>query len=84
MASIKTAVSIEKSLFERAETIAREMKMSRSGLFALALEDFIGRRRHEELLRLINDACRDEPDEDEQSRLRGMGRKYRKVVEDEW
>ncbi len=84
MASIKTAVSIEKSLFERADTIAREMKMSRSSFFALALEDFIHRHQNEELLRLINDAYRDEPDEDEQARLRGMSRKHRKVVEGEW
>jgi predicted transcriptional regulator len=84
MASIKTAVSIEKSLFEQAEAIAREMKMSRSSLFALALEDFIRRRQNEELLRLINDTCRDEPDAGEQARLRGMSRKHRRVVEGEW
>ena len=84
MASIKTAVSIEESLFEQAETIAREMKMSRSSLFALALKDFIRRRQNEELLRLINEACRDEPDVGEQARLRRMSRKQRKVVEGEW
>ena len=84
MANIKTAVSLEKSLFEQAESIARQMKLSRSRLFALALEDFIRRHQNEELLQQINDAYQDEPDTEEQARLRGMSRTHRKVVEGEW
>ena len=84
MANIKTAISIEKSLFEQAESIAREMKVSRSSLFALALQDFIRRHQNEELLRCINEAYEDMPDADEQERLRKMLRKQRKVVEGEW
>jgi metal-responsive CopG/Arc/MetJ family transcriptional regulator len=84
MANIKTAVSIEKSLFEQAENIAREMKMSRSRLFALALEDYVRRHQNEELLRHIDEAYRDEPDPDEQARLRKMSRKHRKLVEGGW
>jgi hypothetical protein len=34
MANIKTAISIEKTLFDQAEGIARELKMSRSSLHA--------------------------------------------------
>ena len=56
MANVKTAISIDKSLFEQADTIAREMKVSRSSLFALALQDFIRHHQNEELLRRINDA----------------------------
>ena len=84
MANIKTAVSIEKSLFEQAESIAREMKVSRSRLFALALQDFIRHHQNEELLRRINEAYEDVPDADEQERVRKMRRKQRKVVEGEW
>jgi metal-responsive CopG/Arc/MetJ family transcriptional regulator len=84
MANIKTAVSIEKSLFEQAENIAREMKMSRSRLFALALEDYVRRHQNEELLQHIDEAYQDEPDPDEQARLRKMSRKHRKLVEGEW
>jgi metal-responsive CopG/Arc/MetJ family transcriptional regulator len=41
MQAIKTAISIEKKLFDQAEIIARTMKVSRSRLFAIALQDFI-------------------------------------------
>jgi metal-responsive CopG/Arc/MetJ family transcriptional regulator len=41
MQAIKTAISIEKNLFEQAEIIAGTMKVSRSKLFVLALQDFI-------------------------------------------
>jgi len=84
MANIKTAVSIEKSLFEQAEDMAHKMNMSRSRLFALALEDFIRRLQNEELLQRINDAYQDGPDPDEQAHLRMMGSRHRKVVEGEW
>jgi hypothetical protein len=84
MANIKTAVSIEKKLFEQAESIAREMKVSRSSLFALALQDFIHRHQNGELLRRLNEAYEDMPDADEQERLRKMLRKQRKVVKGEW
>lgn len=44
MATVKTAISIQESLFEEAEALAREMNTSRSHIFVLALEEFI--RRH--------------------------------------
>lgn len=84
MANIKTAVSIEKSLFEQAESIAREMKVSRSSLFALALQDFIRHHQNEELLRRINEAYEEVPDSDEQERIRKMRGRQRKVVEGQW
>lgn len=84
MANIKTAVSIEKSLFEQVDSIAREMKVSRSSLFALALQDFIRHHQNEDLLRRINEAYEDVPDTDEQERVRRMRSKQRKVVEGEW
>jgi antitoxin MazE6 len=84
MANIKTAISIEKSLFEQAERIADEMKVSRSSLFALALRDFIRQHQNRELLRRINEAYQDAPDADERERLRKMRRKQGKAVESEW
>ncbi len=84
MANIKTAISIEKTLFEQAERVAREMKVSRSSLFALALRDFIRHRENKELLRCINEAYQDMPDADEQERLRKVLRKQRKMVKGEW
>lgn len=40
---IETEVELPTALFERAEDLAEEMKVSRDVLYALALEDFIAR-----------------------------------------
>jgi len=80
MANVKTGVSIRKSLFEQAEALARQMEISRSRLFTLALEEFIQRRHNQQLLERINVAYADEPDVEEEAALRAMRRKHRKVV----
>jgi len=55
MENVKTAVSIQKSLFEQAKDLARKMKVSRSRLFVLALEDYIRRQQNRELLAQIGE-----------------------------
>lgn len=84
MAQIKTAISLDKSLFEKTEILARRLKVSRSRLFAMALEDFLRRRQNEELLERINSACDDSPDQAEAARLKGMRRYHREMIKDEW
>jgi mRNA interferase MazF len=41
-ATIKTSVSMPKTLFDQAETLAQHLNISQSDLFELALEQFIG------------------------------------------
>ena len=84
MANIKTAISLQKSLFEQVDTLAREMKVSRSRLFVLALEDYLRRYQNLQLLERINQAYHDTPDATEHQRLRKMRRPHRKVVEGTW
>ncbi len=84
MANIKTAISLQKSLFEQVEALARELNVSRSRLLALALEDFIRRYQNQKLLDQINRAYDDAPDPTEQARLRQMRRQQRRIVEGEW
>lgn len=83
MANVKTAVSIDEPLFERAEALAREMRISRSRLFVLALEDYIRRRENQRLLKEINEAYGDGPDVTEQALQRRMRRQHRQIVEGE-
>jgi predicted transcriptional regulator len=64
--TIKTAVSLPKTLFKRAEELAGEMKVSRSKLMALALHDFILKMENERLLKTINDSIRDAMDENDE------------------
>ena len=84
MGNVKTAVSIQKLLFEQAEDLARKMKISRSRLFVLALEDYLRRQQNRDLLAQINTASADEPDPSEQTLRRKSKRQHRKIVEGEW
>ncbi len=85
MANIKTAISLQKSLFEQVETLAREMKVSRSRVFVLALENFIRDYQDKQLFDKINKACEDSPpDEAERTRLNQIRRQHRRMAEGEW
>jgi predicted transcriptional regulator len=84
MAQVKTAVSLDKSLYEQINTLAHKMKVSRSRLLAMALEDFLRHRENEQLLQEINRAYQDEPDPARQTLRQGMRRLHRKIVEGEW
>lgn len=84
MANVKTAISFQKSLLEKAEALAREMKVSRSRLLALALEDFIQRYQNRRLLEQIDTACKYLTDTREQVLSRRIRRNYRRIVEGEW
>ncbi len=70
MSRVKTAVSIEESLFKEAETWAAKMGISRSQLFARAVADFVRQRENEELLEQLNAAHADGPNEEDKEALR--------------
>ena len=84
MENIKTSISIEKSLFTQANALARKMKVSRSRLFVLALEDFIREQENRDLLEKVNAVYADEPDESEKVLRRRMRQSYRRLVEGQW
>jgi metal-responsive CopG/Arc/MetJ family transcriptional regulator len=84
MQAIKTAISIEKNLFDQAEIIARTMNVSRSKLFAIALQDFIEHQKNKEMLAQINAAYDDEPDATEQALRKKVSRQHWRIVEGEW
>ena len=84
MAHIKTAVSLREDLFEQVEALASEMKISRSRLFALAVEEFLQRYQSQQLLERINAAYDEAPDPSEQALRRRMRRQHRQIVESEW
>jgi metal-responsive CopG/Arc/MetJ family transcriptional regulator len=84
MLAIKTAISIEKNLFDQAELIARAMKVSRSKLFVIAMQDFIEHRNNKEMLARINAAYSDEPDATEETLRRNSRKQHRRIVEGKW
>ncbi len=82
--TIKTAISIRKTLFDQAETLAHQLNISRSHLFGLAIENFIKNHQSQILLDEINKAYEDQPDPIEQERFIKMRKTHRKLVEGEW
>ena len=80
---VKTAISLSERLFEAGERLARELKVSRSRLFAMALEDFLRRRENQRLLAEINAAYESEPDEEETTLLERMRKQHAHVVKRE-
>ena len=81
---IKTAISLEESLFERVESLAEDLNISRSRLFALAAQEFIERHENQRLLEAINAAYDDLPDPEEQALRDKMRIRHRRLVEGQW
>ena len=81
MASIKTAISLQQPLFEQVETMAHELKISRSRLFALAIEEFIRQHQNQHMLEQINAAYDDAPDPSEQALRQGMRQRHQQLLE---
>jgi len=85
MPNVKIAISIEKALFERAEKLAEQMRVSRSRLYALALEMFIQKRESQQILEQLNRVCGENPPTDEEKQLlEAMQRQQRYIAEGEW
>jgi metal-responsive CopG/Arc/MetJ family transcriptional regulator len=82
--TIKTAISIQKSLFEQAESLAQELNVSRSQLFGLAIETFVKNHQNQILLQEINKAYSDEQDPSDKVRLSKMRKHHRRIVRDKW
>jgi metal-responsive CopG/Arc/MetJ family transcriptional regulator len=84
MTSIKTAISIEESLYEEVTALANAMKIPRSKLFALAMEEFLRRKKQRQLVESVNEAYADGLDESEQIMLEAMRHHQRQLKEKEW
>jgi metal-responsive CopG/Arc/MetJ family transcriptional regulator len=82
--TVKTAISLDGGLFRQAQGLARRMKVSRSRLFATAMEEFIERRRNLELLRAMNAACQTREEPNEEKLRRSLLRQHRRLVQGQW
>jgi DNA-binding transcriptional MocR family regulator len=60
---MKTAISLPDPLFEEAEAAAKDLGVSRSKLIQTALEEFLGRRRADEVTRRLNKSYAEHPPE---------------------
>jgi len=84
MGHIKTAISIDKPLFDQVNSLALELNTSRSRIFVLAAAEFIQRYENQKLLEAINDAYDDTPDVKEETQKSMMRSKHLKMVKEQW
>ena len=81
VANVKTTVSLQKSLFEQVEALARELKVSRSRVIVLALQNFIRDYQDKQLFDKINKAFEEAPpDKTELNRLQQIRRHQRRML----
>lgn len=85
MTTIKTAVSIEESLFRRTEKAAEELEISRSRLVALALESYLSRYEAGQITAKLNEVYADGPDEEDLLWLEAAQVAYVEILgEEKW
>jgi len=81
--SVKTAISIQKELFEEVNNLAEELHVSRSKLFALAVQDFIKKNENKKIISQINKAFSNTLDSEEQNLQNKMRLKQARNLERE-
>ena len=83
MPHVKTAISLDESLFKEAEALAKKMGISRSQLFARAVVDYVLQRENEELLEHLDAAHADGLDEEDREALKHTQRLHAQMLERE-
>jgi metal-responsive CopG/Arc/MetJ family transcriptional regulator len=84
VASVKTAISIQESLFDQVNDLAEELQIPRSQLFTLAVEEFVKRHENRRIFETLNEVYEDAPDPDEEALYEGWRRQQRQLVEGDW
>lgn len=82
MPNIKTAISIEKPIFEKMDILAKNLKVSRSFIFSQAAKEFIQRHQNNDLLEQINKAYDDQSESE--SLISKMRSKHHELVKEQW
>jgi hypothetical protein len=84
MTTVKTAISIDESLFDQVNDLAGKLQLPRSQVFALAVEEFVERWRSRDMLQTLNDVYANGPDDDEEALIRAMAQHERELLQNEW
>jgi len=72
---MKTAISLPNEMFKEIEEITKECDCSRSQVFAMAVREFLERRKSKKLLEGLNDAY-EEREAPEETRARRQAKAY--------
>lgn len=83
--TIKTAISLDETLFNEVESLTKELNVSRSRLYTMAMQEFIKRHKAQKILAALNEVYRDGPDPEEVATRRAMKRyQQQRVADDAW
>ena len=82
MSYMKTAISIDEDLFRKAEKLSSKLQVSRSQLFAQALEYLIERSETLEVIQRLNEVYGHKQSDDE-AISKASKKKIRKII-DKW
>ena len=63
MPTIKTEIAVGEALLDRVDALSKELHLSQSQLFVIAMDDFLRRHEGQELLDAVNRAHEDGDDE---------------------
>ena len=81
--TVKTSISLSRSLVENVESLARELNISRNQLLSIAIQEFIERQETKRMVAAINEAYKDLPDEEDRAIQREIQEYHRKLMRDE-
>jgi metal-responsive CopG/Arc/MetJ family transcriptional regulator len=84
MTVVKTAISLDASLFDQINELAEELSVSRSRFFVLAAKEFISRHENRKLLDALNAAYDDLPASAETTLPGEMRDRHPALVEKQW
>jgi metal-responsive CopG/Arc/MetJ family transcriptional regulator len=72
---MKTAISVPDDIFKELEEFSKEHDYSRSEVFAMAVKEFLEKRKSKELLNALNEAY-SESESPEEITVRERGKRY--------
>ena len=84
MSSVKTAISVEKSLLDKIDETAKRLSLSRSRFFAVAAKNYLHYIETQELIEKLNEVYGDGLDDMEIKTLKGMKTVMQRHAEDGW
>ncbi len=83
--TVKTAISMDRSLLARIDAAPTELSLSRSRFLARAAEELVRKLENRKLLAQINEAYAGGPDEEEREQQRALWETQRRQLrQEEW
>ena len=81
--TVKRAISLNDSLFAKVEALTQELDISRSRLFAIAVQEYIERHETRRMMAALNEVSDKFIDEEDRAIQRGIREYHRKKMRDE-